>query len=38
MKKLFVNGEEIPESALQAAVEQMMNFYAMQGVPAEALK
>ena len=38
MKKLFVNEEEIPESAIQAALEQMMNFYAMQGVPPEALK
>ena len=38
MKKLFVNGEEIPESAVQAALEQMMGYYAMQGVPAETLK
>ena len=38
MKKLFVNGEEIPESAIQSAVEQILNFYAMQGVPQEALK
>lgn len=38
MKKLFVNGEEIPQSAIQAAVEQMINFYAMQGVPPDAIK
>ena len=38
MKKLFVNGEEIPESAVKAAVEQILGFYAMQGVPQEALK
>ena len=38
MKKLFVNGEEIPESAINAAVEQVLGFYAMQGVPQEALK
>ena len=38
MKKLFVNGTEIPESAMQSAVEQMLNFYAMQGVPPDALK
>ena len=38
MKKLYVNGTEIPESALQGAVEQMLNFYAMQGVPPDALK
>lgn len=38
MKKLFVNGEEIPETAIQSAVEQVLNFYAMQGVPQEALK
>ena len=38
MKKLFVNGTEIPEFAMQSAVEQMLNFYAMQGVPPDALK
>jgi peptidyl-prolyl cis-trans isomerase C len=38
MKKLYINGTEIPESAMQAAVEQMLNFYAMRGVPQEALK
>ena len=38
MKKLFVNGEEIPETVIQSAVEQMLNFYAMQGVPQDALK
>jgi len=38
MKKLYVNGTEIPEQALQAAVDQMLNFYAMQGVPPDALK
>ena len=35
MKKLFVNGVEIPESAMQSAMEQMLNFYAMQGVPPD---
>ena len=38
MKKLFVNGTEIPESAMQSAMEQMLNFYAMQGVPPDVLK
>ena len=38
MKKLFVNGVEIPETALQGAVNHMLNYYAMQGVPQEALK
>jgi peptidyl-prolyl cis-trans isomerase C len=38
MKKLFVNGVEIPESAMQSAMEQMLNFYAMQGVPPDVLK
>ena len=38
MKKLFVNGEEIPETAVQAALDQVLNFYIMQGVPQEALK
>ena len=38
MKKLFVNGVEIPETALQGAVNHMLNYYVMQGVPQEALK
>jgi peptidyl-prolyl cis-trans isomerase C len=38
MKKLRVNGVEIPETAVQAAVDRMLNFYAMQGVPPDALK
>ena len=38
MKKLYVNGAEIPESAVKSAVEQMLNFYAMQGVPPDAIK
>lgn len=38
MKKLFVNGDEIQESVVHAAVDQMVKFYAMQGVPPEAIK
>ena len=38
MKKLRVNGVEIPETAVHSAVDRMLNFYAMQGVPPDALK
>lgn len=38
MKKLFVNGEEISESVVHAAVDQMVKFYAMQGVPPDVIK
>lgn len=38
MRKLIVNGKEIPKTEIQSAVEQVLNFYAMQGVPQEALK